>query len=504
MTDDFTIRHFDIREANWRYDERFLAPIRRAVFIKEQRVPAEMEWDGKDDSAWHWLATDPDKNPIGTARLLPDGQIGRMAVLPEHRNKGVGDALLEQAIGKAQRLGMDQVFLHAQTAVSEFYVKAGFTPEGEPFAEAGIEHILMTMAITLADESELSQLLRDAKGLDVSAVSIKQFDCMEADWARHGSDMTRIRKIVFIDEQQIPREIEQDGRDEESHHWLAFDLEGLVIGTARLLPDGQIGRMAVLPDYRGRGIGFSLLELAVGKARRLGFDEAYLHAQSSARGFYEKAGFKVRGEPFMEAGIAHIEMNQKLQIVDVDQERAETASVLPMPGDEYQADPSRKLGASNRVLLLRRQEAFKEVTLDIVMQTHLNLRIYSPLLDHRLYDDVALREAVSRLARRNKHTKIQILIYDSHRMVKNGHVLLELSRRLSSIISIKLVHEDYRQMNHEYVLADQHGIIYRLDHEKYEGYANYLDLSEVNRLGREFQRAWESALPDPNLRTLKI
>ena len=59
-------------------------------------------------------------------------------------------------------------------------------------------------------------------------------------------------------------------------------------------------------------------------------------------------------------------------------------------------------------------------------------------------------------------------------------------------------------MNHEYVLADQYGIIYRLDHEKYEGYANYHDLSEVNRLGREFQRAWESALPDPNLRALKI
>lgn len=504
MTGEFAIRRFDIREANWRYDERFLASVRRTVFIQELGVPVEMEWDGKDDSAWHWLATDPDKNPIGTARLLADGQIGRMAVLPEHRNKGVGGALLEQAIGKARRLGMDQLFLHAQTAVSEFYVKAGFEPAGEPFTEAGIEHILMTMAITLADESDLSRLLHDAKGRDESAVSIKQFDCTEADWARHSSDITRIRKTVFIDEQQIPQDMEQDGRDEESHHWLAFDLEGLVIGTARLLPDGQIGRMAVLPDYRGQGIGFSLLELAVGKARRLGFAEAYLHAQSSAQGFYEKAGFKVRGKPFMQAGIAHIEMNQDLQVVDVDQERADTASVLTMPGDEYQADPSRKLGASNRVLLLRNADAFKEVILDLAMQTHLNLRIYSPLLDHRLYDDQALCEAISRLARLNKHTKIEILIYDSHRMVKNGHALLELSRRLSSIISIKLVHQDYRQMNHEYMLADQHGIIYRLDHEKFEGYANYHDLSEVNRLGKEFQRAWESALPDPNLRALKI
>lgn len=89
-------------------------------------------------------------------------------------------------------------------------------------------------------------------------------------------------------------------------------------------------------------------------------------------------------------------------------------------------------------------------------------------------------------------------------MVKNGHALLEISRKLSSSIHIRLVHADYRQMKHEYMLADDSGIIYRLDFETYEGYANFYDKTEVNRLTREFQRAWDTSYEDPDLRQLKI
>jgi hypothetical protein len=133
-----------------------------------------------------------------------------------------------------------------------------------------------------------------------------------------------------------------------------------------------------------------------------------------------------------------------------------------------------------------------------------SIRILSPFLEHRLFDSEEMREICSSLARRNKYTSIEILLFDSHRVVKNGHALLEISRRLSSSIKLKIVHPELRKANHEYVLVDGEGFIYRQNCEIYEGYANYRDVTENGRLGRQFLTSWESGLQDPNLRQLKI
>ena len=85
MSNQLSLQDFLVREANWSAESNVLSNIRRLVFIVEQNVPQEEEWDGKDDTAWHFLATDNEDVPVGTARLLPDGQIGRMAVLSEQR-----------------------------------------------------------------------------------------------------------------------------------------------------------------------------------------------------------------------------------------------------------------------------------------------------------------------------------------------------------------------------------------------------------------------------------
>ena len=238
------IRRFDIAEANWKYQHRALGELRRLVFIAEQGVPIEEEWDGQDEAAWHWLATSPDGKPIGTARLLADGQIGRMAVLQDFRGQGIGAALLEQILSKATRLGMRSLFLHAQDHAAEFYRKAGFAPTGEQFVEAGIPHIKMT--VTLQQDVPPDE---ESK-LDPSAISLKRFDTREATWQEDEEQIAAIRYRVFVEEQQVPVEIEQDGRDQHAYHWLATDFDDRPIATARLLPDGQIGRMAVLPEYR--------------------------------------------------------------------------------------------------------------------------------------------------------------------------------------------------------------------------------------------------------------
>jgi len=117
--------------------------VREQVFIREQQVPEELEWDEYDAKAIHVVAYDADDQVIGTARLLTDGHIGRMAVLEPWRKNGVGSALLEKLLLLAQQRNLSKVFLHAQTSAIEFYKRHGFTTLGEEFMDAGIPHRYM-------------------------------------------------------------------------------------------------------------------------------------------------------------------------------------------------------------------------------------------------------------------------------------------------------------------------------------------------------------------------
>jgi predicted GNAT family N-acyltransferase len=132
-----------VRVANWKDDGLALRTIRETVFIREQRIPVELEWDEFDPSCLHLLAIDLAGNPIGTARLLPDGIIGRMAVLKEWRNRDVGSTLLLRLLEEARKKPIQHLTLNAQLSAKEFYGKFGFRIAGEEFMEAGIPHIKM-------------------------------------------------------------------------------------------------------------------------------------------------------------------------------------------------------------------------------------------------------------------------------------------------------------------------------------------------------------------------
>jgi len=134
---------FTLLETDWAHDARRLSAIRRAVFIDEQGVPEVLEWDAHDMHSLHLLAIAGDAVPIGCARLLPDGHIGRMAVLPAWRGRGVGQALLAAALRAAQERGYRTVRLSAQTHAAGFYARAGFVAVGEEYEEAGIPHVSM-------------------------------------------------------------------------------------------------------------------------------------------------------------------------------------------------------------------------------------------------------------------------------------------------------------------------------------------------------------------------
>ena len=134
---------FSIQETDWAHDAARLSAVRRAVFINEQGVPEAMEWDGHDAAALHLLATTTDGLPIGCARLLPDGHLGRMAVLPAWRGQGVGRALLAAALSAAETRGLTTLKLSAQTHAAGFYQAAGFVTLGAEYDEAGIPHVAM-------------------------------------------------------------------------------------------------------------------------------------------------------------------------------------------------------------------------------------------------------------------------------------------------------------------------------------------------------------------------
>lgn len=134
-------------------------------------------------------------------------------------------------------------------------------------------------------------------------------------WQEAEPSLRAIRTEVFIQEQNVPEALEWDGEDAHAVHALASDRHNLPIGTARLLLHDKvahIGRMAVLSPWRGQGVGSAILELMLGTTRARGATTVNLNAQSSAVGFYARAGFVGEGEEFLDAGIPHLRMTRRL------------------------------------------------------------------------------------------------------------------------------------------------------------------------------------------------
>ena len=139
-----------------------------------------------------------------------------------------------------------------------------------------------------------------------------EFTIQLTDWAREQARLSQLRRSVFIDEQGVPEALEWDADDAGALHFLVVDRAGQAIACARLLPDGHLGRMAVLPAWRGRGVGRALLAAVIGAAESRGHDTLRLSAQTHAAAFYAAAGFSAVGGEYMEAGIPHVAMQKTL------------------------------------------------------------------------------------------------------------------------------------------------------------------------------------------------
>ncbi|MFT2110165.1 GNAT family N-acetyltransferase [Marinomonas sp. 2405UD68-3] len=132
---------------DWRSSKAQLQFVRKQVFILEQGIAEQDEWDELDEASVHFVSFGTTAVPTGVARLTPEGKIGRMAVLSSYRHQGYGSMLLDKAIQVAREMGHREVHLHAQADAQPFYEKQDFKTDGKVFLEAGVFHVLMARKI---------------------------------------------------------------------------------------------------------------------------------------------------------------------------------------------------------------------------------------------------------------------------------------------------------------------------------------------------------------------
>ncbi len=144
-----------VRSATWAQDRVQIQHIRRTVFIEEQRIAEQDEWDALDPVVTHVLTfaqgDSTKRDAVGTGRLEPTGKIGRVAVLPQYRGTGTGVALMQRLMDLAAERGFTEVYLNAQVTAAGFYQRLGFRADGPEFDEVGIPHQRMRRSVGKRD-----------------------------------------------------------------------------------------------------------------------------------------------------------------------------------------------------------------------------------------------------------------------------------------------------------------------------------------------------------------
>jgi predicted GNAT family N-acyltransferase len=294
-------------------------------------------------------------------------------------------------------------------------------------------------------------------------------------WNLHGETLRSIRSKVFVEEQSVPEEIESDGQDDSAIHFLVTR-NTVALGCGRLLTDGKVGRMAVLREERGTGVGAQLLKGIVSHARRNGFRRLYLHAQSHALDFYLRAGFVPTGDEFAEAGIPH-------------------------QGMELQIDYT---GADEFIAGVGYPQPFADLSYELARSARRTLRIYSRSLDREVFDNTELTTAMTALAARSRHTDIRILINDAKPIAMQGHRVLTLTRRLSSTMQIRVLAEHPSLPEATFLIRDNNGIVYKPDDRGRAGFYEPASRASAKRFLDKFDTLWHWGVVDPRLRSLRL
>jgi predicted GNAT family N-acyltransferase len=273
-------------------------------------------------------------------------------------------------------------------------------------------------------------------------------------------ELRAVRETVFVQEQQVPLEEEWDALDPDCLHVVARALDGTAIGTGRLTPEHKIGRMAVLPEWRGKGVGDALLVALIEQAQERGWREVALNAQVSAIEFYRRHGFQAYGERFWEAGIEHQSMLRALTgATAVDDRETAIATVVAL------------VEAARRGLWL-----------------------YSRDLDPGLLDAPAVVEAFRRFGTAGRGNEARVILQDAASPHRAHSPLLALAQRLPSVFLFREVEDPVdRSYPSAYLSTDAGGYYFRTLGHRFDGEADLHAPGRARQLRGAFMAVWERA-----------
>lgn len=307
-----------------------------------------------------------------------------------------------------------------------------------------------------------------------------------ADWSNE-SDRARLRAVrdaVFIIEQRVPEALEWDELDATSQHVIALDSGSRdPVGCGRLTPLRTIGRMAVVASWRQRGVGTALMRTLLEQARVRGMLSVTLHAQTHALAFYGAFGFVPNGPEYLEAGIPHQDMRASIATPDA-------------------PDRSAKVVERHAIDSIDEARGFLD---RIASQARHRVSIFSLDGDPPLLDRLSFMTEIQRVALSGRGASVRVLLRDTARMARDGHRLLELSRRLSSFVEIRRVDLDESGLDDDaFVLDDLGGVYWQPRSDSTHAEGSLHDPNRAAALRNRFEHHWHRAQPDTALRRLAL
>jgi len=472
MSTDPTVRNTRVVPVTWHSDSSALKAIRTTVFIIEQGVPVADEWDHLDATSWHYLAFDAEDQAIGCGRLTPQGQISRMAVLQLHRGQGVGQALMATILEFA-RPRFKRLYLHAQLPAIAFYEQFGFTSIGSTFEDAGIPHRAMELSVPqknqgLSNKRPTTTLVRNPE-LTIDQVTAANY-------------LAAIAEPANVTSASEPEEAEPSGHVE---YFIATAF-GITQGGLVLIEGSIIDTLWLRPEAIDE-VALALIDAAKSKALRYQFNRLYLNEPAFSAQRAAQFGFEVR------KGSLSLALASPTEPITAANFHAEPTQTNLLDVSDPKARQSIR-GLPDCIAVIR----------TLIQLSKRRIRLWTPGIDIALYSHAALMADLKHLALKNKHTRIEILLTDSRSLVEQGHLLLELSRRLPSSIQIKRAAPEQAEPLEEVLLIDERAVFVRPNHSDYHAWACLDDVLAARRLHELFKVAWQNALEDPQLRVLKL